>query len=120
MARERPFGLYDSFAELKYDLMESGLEIEYFHATEDRQAARDCVFKIIQNNLSGCRIDSLIVEKRKTRPALQPPEKFYPKMLGFLLRYVLESFELADYSAVLIFTDTIPIKRNRQAVVKAI
>jgi hypothetical protein len=117
---ERPFGVYNAFTDLKYDLLEGGVALEYFHASEDSQAIRDKVFQIIQANLANCRIDSLIVEKRKTVSELQSEEKFYPKMLGYLLKYVLNRFTLSDYSNIIIMTDTIPIKRKRKAVEKAI
>ena len=86
IAKERPFAIYQGLADLKYDLTESGLTMEYFHAAEDKQPIRDKVFVVIQKHLANIRIDSLIIEKRKTVPALQQPEKFYPKMLGYLLR----------------------------------
>ena len=46
IAKERPFDIYKPLADLKYDLMEAGLEIEYFHASEDAQQVRDRVFQI--------------------------------------------------------------------------
>jgi hypothetical protein len=41
ITRERPFGDYNDFIQLKYDLVEHGDEVEYFHASEDKQAVRD-------------------------------------------------------------------------------
>src|SRR5712691_2186298 len=110
VTRERPFGDYSEFIDLKYGLVEQGMDIEYFHASEDRQAVRDRVFDIIQRNLTGMRIDAVIVEKRKTGPALRAETRFYPRMLGYLLRYVLERHSLDQYSEVIVFTDRIPIK----------
>jgi hypothetical protein len=36
IAKERPFAAYQDMTELKYDLIETGANIEYFHAAEDR------------------------------------------------------------------------------------
>jgi hypothetical protein len=74
----RPSRLYADLAHLKYELIEQGINIEHFHAAEDSQFVRDRVFEIIQRNLKDMRFDTLIVEKRKTGPALQHEEKFYP------------------------------------------
>jgi hypothetical protein len=120
IAKERPFAAYQDMTELKYDLIETGANIEYFHAAEDAQATRNRVFDIIERRLKGVRIDSLIIEKRKTGPALQHPEKFYPKMLGYLLRHVLERHHLDRYQEVLVFTDRIPVAKKRNAVEKAV
>ena len=120
ITKTRPFSWDAPLISLKYDLIEVGLDIEYFHAAEDRQAVRDRVFAIITSNLTNLRIDSLIIEKRKTGPALQKLEKFYPRMIGYLLRYVLEPRNLRDYAEVIVITDTIPVSRKREAVEKAV
>jgi hypothetical protein len=120
ITKTRPF-LWDTpLISLKYDLIEVGLDIEYFHAAEDRQAVRDKVFAIIGNNLGNLRIDSLVIEKRKTGPALQVLEKFYPRMIGYLLRYVLDPKNLKDFSEVIVITDSIPVSRKREAIEKAV
>jgi len=120
VTRERPFGDYSEFINLKYRLVEQGMDIEYFHASEDRQAVRDQVFDIIKRNLGGMRIDAVVIEKRKTGPALCEEMRFYPRMLGYLLRYVLERHSLDQYGEVIVFTDRIPVKGKRNAVEKAI
>lgn len=120
ISKERPFEAYKEIAELKYDLIESGLDIEYLHASEDRQIVRDKVFEIIRKHLTDVRIDSVIIKKSKTGPSLQKEEKFYPEMLRYILKYVLNGFNLTEVKEVLIFTDTIPVERKRNAIEKAI
>jgi len=120
VTRERPFPDYSEFISLKYDLVEQGSDIEYFHASEDLQVVRDRVFDIIGRNLEGMRIDSVIVEKRKTHPSLRDVADFYPKMLGYLLIYVLTHQPLSQYTEVLVFTDRIPVSQKRNAVEKAV
>jgi hypothetical protein len=41
-------------------------------------------------------------------------------MLGYLLRYVLNGLDLAQYSEIIVFTDRLPIQRKRKAVEKAV
>lgn len=120
VSRERPFPDYSEFITLKYDLVEAGRDIEYFHASEDAQVVRDGVFEIISRHLAGMRIDAVIVEKRKANPVIREPTRFYPRMLGYLLRYVLERYPLDQIKEVLVFTDRIPVKGKRNAVEKAV
>jgi hypothetical protein len=120
VAKERPFDAYKELTELKYDLVELGMDIEYFHAAEDTQAVRNRVFDIIQRHLAGIRVDALVVEKRKTGPDLRVEERFYPEMTGYLLRSVLSGFDLSRYAEVIVFTDRIPVNRKRKAVEKAV
>lgn len=116
----RPFCWYGPLASLKYDLIEEGSEIDCFHASEDEQEVRNRVFRCIADNLVSLRIDSLIVEKRKTGPALQPVAKFYPRMMGYLLQYVLRPQNLQYVTEVIIITDSLPLKKKRGAIKKGI
>ncbi|MHB8809104.1 MAG: DUF3800 domain-containing protein [Desulfobulbaceae bacterium] len=117
--KRRPFNIYGQLTELRFDLIENGLDIEYFHAAEDKQLVRDRVFEVIRANVDRLMVDSVVVEKRKTGPALQPPEKFYPRMLGYLLRYVVERIR-GDYSELIVITDVIPVEKKRKAIEKAV
>jgi len=116
----RPFIGYKELTELKYDFVENGRNIEYFHATEDKQAVRDEVFKVIRKHISKIRIDSLIVEKSKTGSALQKPERFYPKMMGYLLPHAVNHCRLEDITRIIIFTDVIPIQKKKKTLEKAL
>jgi len=116
----RPFHLETALASIKLDLIEQGDNIHCFHASEDRQAVRDKVFQAIAGRLGALRIDSVIVEKRKTQLHLKPEETFYSVMIGYLLRYVLEQHDLALYAEVIVMTDSLPLKKKREAFEKAI
>jgi hypothetical protein len=120
LTKERPFNAYKELTELKYDLVELGTELEYFHASENAQPVRNRVFEVIRRNLGGVRIDALVVEKRKTGPAMQIEETFYPRMLGYLLKYILNQHDLRLFKEVIVFTDAIPIRRKRGTIEKII
>lgn len=120
LTKRRPFGAYKMLTELKYDLIELGVNLEYFHAAEDQQATRSRVFDIIAAHLAEVRLDSLIVEKRKIGPSLRAEVQFYPEMLGYLLKHVLHGMDMRDVKETIIMTDRIPIERKREAVEKAV
>ena len=105
-------GILDLY-DLKHEL--SNLDIERFHATEDKQLIRDRVFKII-SGLTNIRVDSLIVEKRKTGPSLRPVERFYPEMMEHLLKYPLDprGIDVSRYEKVLFFFDRAASTRKQQ------
>jgi hypothetical protein len=120
VAKERPFHAYKELTELKYDLVERGMGLEYFHAAEDNQATRNQVFDIIEKNLADVAVDSIIVEKQKVPKALHADEQFYPKVLGTLLREILRQYPLAEFAEVIVFTDSLPVSRKRAAVEKGV
>ncbi len=117
---QRPFLLDPKLHNLKFDILECGLDLERFHAAEDRQAVRDLVFKVIQSHLTTFRLDTLIVEKVKTGPALQPVEFFYPRMLGYLLRHIIRQVSWQTLDEVIVITDTLPVAKKRDAIQKGI
>lgn len=116
----RPFAWDAALMSLKYDELERGSDAEYFHASEDKQIVRNRVFATISQHLDTVRIDSIIVPKRKIVPELRPPEKFYPRMLGYLLRYVLQHESLDASTEVLAMTDIAPVKARQKAIAKGV
>lgn len=117
---KRPFTLDPILTSLRFDLLEEGTQLEEFHAAEDRQATRDRVFESMKKDLPSLRIDSVIVEKRKTHPKLQQVERFYPEMLGYLLRYMIREESLDQSSEVIVITDQLPVNKKRKAIEKAV
>ena len=87
--------------EIKYELMKNGINLEYFHAAEDRQIVRNQVYSFIER-LEDIEIDSVIVQKNKTNPSLyismkkknsKKGEKLYTKVLQNLLQYIFCRYE---------------------------
>lgn len=120
VSMRRPFAAHIALDDYKHDCLEFGLDKEYFHCAEDNSRVRSRVFELIARHLGGLRIDSLVVEKRKTGPALRDDRRFYPAMLGYLLRHVLPREIEAGAQEVIVITDTLRVQKKRQAIEKAI
>jgi hypothetical protein len=120
ITKPRAIKLHAPLTEFKYDLLERGINIEYFHASEDNKTVRDRVFEIIKSNLKGWRVDSVIVDKQTVEIAWRKETRFYPRLLALLIRRVLQDFDLSQFSRVIIITDQIPLTHRRQAVAKSI
>ena len=119
LSKTRPFNAYKELNELKYDILEKGIDLDSFHASEDKQLTRNSVFDIIAQNLPETRIDSLILDKKKIHPLIRREMRFYPEMLGYLLKYITNGLD-ESYKEILIFTDTLPLNKQRKAVEKTI
>jgi hypothetical protein len=106
---------------LKAKLIAEGVNIPFFHASEDKQRVRDLVFKLLADNLGKFLIDSLVVEKAKTGPALQDHVQFYSRMIGYLLRYRMKGLDPSAVEKVIVITDGLPAaKKKKKAIEKAI
>lgn len=120
VAMRRPLPGYVALDAYKYDCVESGLDIEYFHCANDSVPIRNRVFDTIADHLDGMHIDSLVVEKRKTAPSVREDRRFYPEMLVRLLQDVLPKELEAGADEFIVITDTIPVNKKRRAVEKGI
>jgi len=117
----RPFLLEQQINSLRFDLIEQGDDIEYFHASENKQFVRNDVFGRIAESVSSFDADSIIVDKCKTNPSLRSIEKFYPRMLGYLLKHVIKyRFDNQAHSEIIVITDRLPVNKNKSVVEKAV
>jgi hypothetical protein len=116
----RPFNIDSRLIELRFDLIEAGLDKEYFHASEDEQSTRTKVFEIIAASIDAFCVDSIIVEKSKTAPSLRADPAFYPRILGDLLQHAIRGTDARQWSELIIITDRIPVNKKQKAIEKAI
>ena len=115
----RPFAFQSALLEVKHDCLQSGLNLEYFHATEDRQAVRNRVFEAIGGHLDELRAYSVIIRKNRTNPSLRAPHVLYRRTFEWLVRYACpRAASPGDH--IVAVTDQIPIDRNRAAFEKAL
>ena len=120
LVTRRPFVWQSSLLDLKYECLEGGLDLEYFHASEDRQAVRDSFLATVAPCISQFDAYSVLISKNRTNPSLREPAKLFPRMFEWLMKYALPRAMSQDTSQVVIVTDTIPVQRQRRAVEKAV
>jgi len=119
----------EKLEEIKYDLMKNGIDLEYFHATEDRQVVRNKVYSFIEN-LKNIKIDSIIIQKNKTNPSLyistkkkkpKKGEKLYTIALRALLQYIFRRYSIsAKVDQVVIVLSSIFDVNKRELIKKTI
>ena len=119
----------EKLEEIKYDLIKNGTDLEYFHATEDKQSVRDLVYSFIEN-MKDIEIDSVIVQKNKTNPSLYISEKkkkskkggkLYTIALRTLLQYVFCRYDnSAKVDQVVIILSSIFDANKRELIKKII
>ena len=119
VSMRRPFPIYRELDACRHDCLEDGPGMEYFHCSEDSPRVRSRIFGLIAESLQSIRIDCLVVEKRKTGPPLQDVTRFYPEMLGYLLKFVVLQLG-KDAEDVIVITDTVPVNRKRRAIEKGV
>lgn len=65
-----PLPFREELIRLRYDILQEGVDHEYFHATEDRQLDRDRVFAIIEKLKESCEVHSVVARKNRVHPSL--------------------------------------------------
>lgn len=114
----RPFSVRDPWDDYRHELLEFGRNVEYFHCADDNRYLRDRLFQVLHDHRDDLRIDSLIVEKAKAGPALREDSRFYPEMLGYLLKHVFD--KLNGFDEIIVITDSLPHQKKRKAVEKGV
>ena len=79
VSMERPFEICRALDEYKYDCIENGLSIEYFHCYDDSRSVRRAVFDLIASSPNDLRVDSLVVDKSEIDPNMRAAARFYPE-----------------------------------------
>lgn len=116
----RPFPVSERLEAYKYDCIENGANIEYFHCHDDRNEIRDAVFDAIVACLEEIRIDCLIVEKARVYPTWREGLSLYSRALDYLLRRALREESDAGVKEVIVITDALPVNRKRRTAEKSI
>lgn len=117
LSTRNPAPLNQALTTLRYALMEESIELEYLHASEDKQAVRNRVFDAIAA-AGDVEFDVLVVEKHKTNPLLRDPLRFYPELGSHILGRVFER-HTEPGERVIVITDRLPLARQRKATEKA-
>jgi hypothetical protein len=112
-----PGPLSAALTRLRYGLLEQGLELEHFHAAEDRQAVRNQVFSELAR-VGGFEFDVLVAEKSLTPAELRDPFEFYAHLGYVLVDSLLDRFRDTD-EPVVVITDCLPLQRKNKALAKA-
>lgn len=75
VSMRREFPAVTGLGAYRYDCLEGGMDIEYFHCASDKWPVRNEVFDLIAADLDAMHVDRLVVEKRKAHPALWDGDK---------------------------------------------
>jgi len=114
--------------EIKYEFLKNGIEIEYFHATEDKQIVRNNVFEFIET-LQDIEIDSIVIQKNKANPVLYEEmigsktkhkgDILYEKVLRTLLTYIFRRHaENNKIKRAIVILSSIFTKDRRNLIIK--
>lgn len=120
----------EELEKIKYNLLRKGFDIEYFHASENKQIVRDKVFEFI-GNLNDIEIDSVVVQKNKGNPLLYEEKKesrvkhkgdiLYRKVLQTLLQYIFNRYGTeSNINNVIVILSSIFTKNKRELILKII
>lgn len=101
---------------LRRDMLRRGLDIEYFHASENMQDVRAEVFKALHESHVAGKLAALVVEKSLVPLEEREPGVFYTKFLRVAISHAIEPCG-GDH---VIVTDSIPIQKKRRAIEKAL
>ncbi len=115
---KRPLVSSLNMQKLKYGYLEKNINIEYFHASEDRQFIRDSVISEI-DKIHGA-IDVNFIHTRKTlTDAKTNPTSFYAN-LGIILSSEIITSRIGTFDKIIIIFDKCLRNKDQKAFLKTI
>jgi hypothetical protein len=115
LATYDPWPVMTRLGALRANLFRGQFIPQAFHASEDRQAVRDEVFKVIRE-WGDFAMHVLVLEKAGAPPSHRDQAAFYSFAADLSLRRVLVQHPKDE--PIFVVTDTLPFKGKRDAVVK--
>lgn len=108
--------------QLRHRIAAAGLDLEEFHATEDRQVVRDQMFDLLERHVAHrCfTIDAIIAQKNRANPAIREETVFYPRLLKILLHWVFRHRTHAMVDRTNVWAARIGTKKKRIVFEKAV
>ena len=119
MTTFEPISTQEPLQALKYDLLEEGHDIEYFHASEDMQMVRNRVFDKIKN-MEGLGLHFVYAEKNKADPSIRTPSKFYALFGKTLLDYCFRDSKADQIDQIVVIFDRALTKKEQGAFDKSV
>ena len=114
----RPFIAGDAMRELRYDLLESGKDIEKFHACEDDEEMRKGVYAILESSPTAYRVYTAYVDKKEVPEGERTPEAVYARIFALLVDEVYKSEHIPWVDRAIVITDRLPKDATRRQVAK--
>jgi len=116
-----PALLADIF-DLKHRIAGTGLEIEEFHATEDKQRVRDQMFELLDRHSghSCFVVDAITARKSCVDRALREPTVLYATLLRTLLHKIFHDHASDAVDGILVWAARIGTKKQRGAFEKTV
>jgi hypothetical protein len=110
-----PIPLSAQLTQLRYSIVKAGhgASLSAFHACNDPAPRRELVIEAMLKHAQW-NFASIVIEKRKVNPVIRDPEKFYPKFLAMLLRFIFRGRIRPGTHKVIIYTDTLPFPNKKK------
>lgn len=97
---------------LRYKMLAQGHDIEYLHASEDRQVVRDEVFSVL-SSIEGLKAHVIYGDKRRAAPSIQSEDRIYYIFAKALIKYLIKVHTPAEYDQVVVVLDK-ALNRRKQ------
>ncbi len=119
---------------LRYEKLKEGYDVEYFHASEDKQIVRDEVFKVLKDMIGEYEVHSVVAQKNKTNPSIyrtwsikngRPVSKddgigLYAIVCRTLLQHIFRNRRFTDTGHIVVVLGSIFTKKKHNAILKTL
>jgi len=133
ISTKKPLSERVNLHKLRYRVLEKGINLECFHATEDLQEVRDLAFQILCK-LDDFEIDNVLVQKNKANPTLylhkdaktngkikKCEEKIYKLASQTLLQYIfIRYMRFKNIGKIIVILGSLFTNNKREFILKSL
>ena len=116
IAVRRPFLAAHILDELKYNLIESGLDIEKLHACEDNEHVRKLVYAILSQLPDEYTAYAAYADKSTVPEEYRTPDAIYSKIFELIIGRVFEKEAYPSLEKIVAITDRLPQDAKKREV----
>ena len=109
-----PLNSSQKLQQLKYSMLCDGEDVEFFHASEDKQATRDKVIEQLKTMGNDIKVNYIYANKAKTHPKYQSSAAFYALLGKTLLHYIV-SYKSNGFDKIVIVFDKALTNKDQKA-----
>lgn len=114
----RPFTAAGKLRDIKFDLIETGKDIEKLHACEDSDATRTLVYNSLSESAGSYRVYTAYIDKALLNEREKTPDSVYSMVFEKLIDEIYRSEHLAWVERAIVTTDKLPKDATRKQVTK--
>lgn len=111
----RPFSpIHGEVLSIKYDCLEFGVDLDRFHASNDKQPTRDSFFQVLSNHAESFAVYAVSINKASLSEEMREPAELYASAFRLMSEYIIKIDDTRDFGQIIVITDALSTNTKKK------